>query len=94
VRETGAEVIERDYAREPLTEDEIRAVVRAAGVATALNTRHAVAKERGWKERPPTEDELVRAALAEPNLLRRPILLRDGRAVVGKDAGAIRALLA
>lgn len=94
VRETGAEIVERNYAKQPLTEDEVRAIVRAAGVEAVLNTRHAVAKAKGWKERPPTEDELVRAAVAEQNLLRRPVLLRDGRALVGKDADAIRAFLA
>lgn len=94
MRETGADVTLRDYARKPLTEDEVRAIVRAVGVAGVLNTRHEVAKAQGWKERPPSEDELVRAALAEPNLLRRPVLIRDGEAVVGKDAAAIRGLLA
>jgi arsenate reductase len=94
VRETGAEVTERDYARKKLGEDEIRAIVRAAGVERVLNTRHEVAKARGWKERPPSEDELVRAALDEPNLLRRPVIVRDGEALVGKDADAIRAFLA
>jgi arsenate reductase len=94
VRDTGADVTLRDYARKPLTEDEVRTIVRAVGVADVLNTRHEIAKQRGWKERPPSEDELVRAAVAEPNLLRRPVLIRDGRAVVGKDADALRALLA
>ena len=79
MRETEAEVTERNYAKQPLTEDEVRAIVRAAGVANVLNTRHEVAKEKGWKERPPSEDELVRAAVAEPNLLRRPVLIRDDR---------------
>ena len=93
VRETGADVTERNYASKPLTEDEVRSIVRAAGVSAALNTRHEIAKSKGWKERPPTEDELVRAAMSEPNLLRRPILVRDGRALVGKDPDAIRAFL-
>ena len=94
MRETGAVVTERDYSKKPLTEDELRGLVRVAGVAAVLNTRHAVAKAHGWKEAAPAEDVFVRAALAEPNLLRRPILLRDGKMVVGKDAAALRELLA
>lgn len=57
----------------------------AGGVAAVLNARHATARERGWADNPPGRDEFVAAALAEPNLLRRPIVLKDGRAVVGKD---------
>lgn len=58
-----------------------------------VNTRHAVAKERGWKDTPPAVATFVAAVLEEPNLLRRPILIRGKKLVVGKDDAAIRALL-
>ena len=39
------------------------ALATAAGsVAAVLNVRHALAKERGWTERPPSADEFIRAA--------------------------------
>lgn len=63
------------------------------GVAPVLNTRHAVAKANGWKERPPAKGAFVAAALEEPNLLRRPVTVRGARGVVGRDAAAIEALL-
>ncbi len=87
------EVTQRDYAKRALTEEEVRGIVAVTGVAPVLNTRHEVAKREGWKEAPPDVDTFVRAVLAEPNLLRRPILVRDGRYVVGKDEAAIRELL-
>lgn len=70
-----------------------RLVEVAGGVAAVLNTRHAIAKERGWKDAPPDADTFVAAVLNEPNLLRRPILVRGSKVVVGKDDAAIRALL-
>ena len=94
MRETGAEVTERNYAKMPLTGDEVRAIVEIAGVPAVLNTRHELAKANGWKERPPSADAFVAAVVAEPNLLRRPILVRGRRVVVGKDEAAIRDLLA
>jgi arsenate reductase-like glutaredoxin family protein len=85
----------RDYAKSPLKAEEIRAIVAAAGgVAPVLNTTHATAKERGWKTSPPGTDEFVAAALAEPNLLRRPIVLVDGKIVIGKDAEGWKRVLA
>lgn len=85
---------ERDYARKPLLREEIeRLVALAGGPAAVLNTRHAQAKARGWKDAAPDVATFVAAVLKEPNLLRRPILVKGKRVVVGKDDAAIRALL-
>lgn len=93
MRSAGLEIEEVNYAKTALTEEQVRAIVRAAGsVAAVLNLRHAVAKERGWAKNPPTVEELVAAVSAEPNVLRRPILLADGRAIIGFDRAAYAAL--
>lgn len=63
------------------------------GVEGVINVRHALAKENGWKAKPPSKGAFVKAALEDNNLLRRPILIEDGSAVVGYDEDAIRALM-
>jgi arsenate reductase-like glutaredoxin family protein len=96
VRELDDAVIERNYAKEPLTSDELRTILKAAGrVEAVLNTRHATVKANGWKECAPSASAIayIDAVRAEPNLIRRPILVKDGRAVVGNDADAIRCML-
>jgi arsenate reductase-like glutaredoxin family protein len=94
VRKVDPEVEERNYAKEPLTKKEVASIVDAAGsVAAVLNTRHAVAKERGWGDKPPSKAAFVEAVLKEPNLLRRPILVGKKSVAVGKDEAAIRAAL-
>jgi arsenate reductase-like glutaredoxin family protein len=87
-------VTERNYASKPLTADEVRAIVAAAGgVAAVLNGRHERAKTGGWKEAPPPVETFVAATVADANLLRRPIVLADdGRVVVGKDEAGWRGL--
>jgi arsenate reductase-like glutaredoxin family protein len=60
--------------------------VKAVGsLVNLINPRHAVAKERGWAERPPSIDELVRAAAEDPNVIRRPILVRGKTVLIGFD---------
>lgn len=94
VRATGCVVEERNYAKEPLSRKEIKAIVDvASSVAELVNTRHATAKQHGWKAKPPSKSALVKAALEDANVLRRPILIRGRRCVVGKDAEAVRSLL-
>ncbi|MEZ4240574.1 MAG: ArsC/Spx/MgsR family protein [Myxococcota bacterium] len=91
----GASLEERNYAKEPLTEAEVAELVDlAGGVAAVLSTRTAEAKERGWTAAsPPARDVYVRAAAANNNLVRRPIVVAGDRVVVGNDAAAIRAAL-
>lgn len=89
----AVQVEEREYGKKPLGEDEVLALVKAAGgVAAVLNARHETAKARGWKDSPPDAATFARAVAAEANLIRRPIVLVSGKAIVGLDEEAYRAL--
>jgi len=94
VHEIDPSVTERNYAKEPLTEAELRSILKASGgVAAVLNTRHATAKANGWKEKPPSAAAFIAAVRKEPNLIRRPILVSGNRAAVGRDESGIRSML-
>jgi len=62
-------------------------------VASVINTRHEIAKARGWKDAPPSKAEFTKAVLEENNLLRRPITIRGKRVAIGSDEEGLRALL-
>ncbi len=90
MRAQHPEIGDRNYAKVPLTTEEVRAIVVAAGgVPTVMNARHETAQAHGWKENPPDVETFVAAAVAECNLLRRPILLVGGAALVGNQADAM-----
>lgn len=94
MRELDDSVVERNFAKESLTEAEIRTIVKAAGgVEAVLNTRHAIAKREGWKVTPPGLVDFIKGVAEHENVIRRPILVKNGKAVVGKDEAAMRALL-
>ena len=90
---TTLAIIERDYARTPLTAEEIQTIFGTDDIAPFLNTRHAIYKERGWATRLPDTQELIPLIIAEPNLLRRPILRRGTSVVIGFDQDKFRQLL-
>ena len=89
------DIEERNYAKDALSKAEIERIVDVAGgTAEVLNTRHKVAKESGWREKAPSRTAFVKAALEDANLLRRPVVLKGRKAVVGFDEEALRELLA
>jgi arsenate reductase-like glutaredoxin family protein len=89
LRNAGHELTEINYAKAPLDEKTVLGIVdKAGGVAAVLNTRHATVKEKGWTDKPPDAKTFAKAVVAEPNLLRRPILDTGKKLIVGFDKAA------
>jgi arsenate reductase-like glutaredoxin family protein len=59
-----------------------------------LNFRNEMYRERGMKENPPPRDEALRLMSENPNLIRRPILVKGSKIVLGYDEDALSGLIA
>ena len=64
MRELQPDIEQRDYAKKPLTKEEVLALVKlAGGVAPLVSTRNTIVKERGWaatrRTMLPIEDEML-----------------------------------
>jgi arsenate reductase-like glutaredoxin family protein len=57
-----------------------------------LNFRNELYRERGMKENPPPRAEALRLMSENPNLIRRPILVKGNRIVLGYDEEALSGL--
>lgn len=88
----GDNLVERDYAKKPLTAEEIETIFGDDPILLFLNTRHAVYKERGFAEKLPSLAGLIKLIIAEPNLIRRPIVRKGKAVVIGFDKAALTAL--
>jgi len=85
----GIEYRYREYNREPLSEKEIREVLRKLG----LRPRAVLRKnDLGFTGDEP-DRELIAAMARHPGLLQRPIGVLGGRAVVGRPPERLLALL-
>lgn len=75
----------REYTEEPLSESEIRRVLKLLGVSArdVLRKRDKAYKELGLSG-DEEEDVLIRHMAEHPTLLQRPIGVADGRAAVGR----------
>ena len=89
MRNAGVEFDDVNYAKAALDEKTVKSIVDAAGsVAAVLNTRHAIAKEKGWAERPPDASTFAKAVVKDVNLMKRPIYLAGKKIIVGFDKAA------
>jgi arsenate reductase-like glutaredoxin family protein len=91
--ELGAELESRDLDKERLTEAELEELIGRRDYKEFLNTRNELYRTRNMKEHPPSRSEAIKLMAKEPNLIRRPILLRGSQMVLGFDEEAYRKLL-
>jgi arsenate reductase-like glutaredoxin family protein len=57
-----------------------------------LNTRNELYRTENMAEKPPTRAEALKLMAAEPNLIRRPVVIRGGKIVLGFDEEALEDL--
>ncbi len=78
----------RLYLTDPPDEPALRAMLAALGLPAAALLRP---EGKALKHRP--ETEIIAALLADPKLIERPVVRRGARAVIGRPAEAVAALL-
>ena len=79
---------ERDYFKEPLSEEEIREMAALGGIDQIFARRSPSLKQMGLAGQDLSEDEMVSLMLKEPKLVRRP-LIRVGDQVFAGGSGSV-----
>ena len=89
----GAQLQERDLGKAPMSVEELEALIGDADIASFLNTRTALYRERKMKAKPPTKAEAIKLMVQDTNLIRRPIVMQGRTKVIGFDQEHLRALV-
>ena len=84
-RENNVEYERVNYFNEPLTEENLREILRKASLSPfeILRTKEPLCKELNISEDMPP-DEIIRLIIENPNLLERPIVEVGNRAVLAR----------
>ena len=88
LREKGAEFEEIDLNR-GLAAEELDQLIGSSDHRKFLNTRNELYRTRKMAKNPPSRDEALKLMAAEPNLIRRPVVLRGFEMVLGYDEEAL-----
>lgn len=82
-----------DYNKQPLSASDIEDLIGTDDHIPFLNTRNALYRDQDMKSNPPSRKEAIKLMAQEPNLIRRPILKKGRKKVVGFDETSFRSLL-
>ena len=76
-----------------LTEAELDRLIGKRDYRLFLNSRNELYRERDMKEHPPARAEAIRLMAENPNLIKRPILVKGREIVLGFDEEALSGLV-
>lgn len=90
--ERGAELELRDLAQDRLTVAELDNLIGERDYRLFLNKRNELYRQRNMKENPPSRADALKMMAAEPNLIRRPLVISGKQIVLGYDEEALKKL--
>lgn len=84
---------EREYGKQPLSENELRGIIGDDPIEPFLNTRTPLYREKSMKQKPPSKDEAIKLMLRDPNLLKRPVIIKGKKKLTGFNEAEVKQLL-
>lgn len=81
-----------DLEKQRLSEAELDELIGDRDYKEFLNSRNELFRKRNMKEHPPSRAEAIKLMAKEPNLIRRPLIVRGSQIIFGFDEEAYRKL--
>ncbi|MEY3089786.1 MAG: hypothetical protein RL113_102 [Pseudomonadota bacterium] len=94
LEEKGIEAKVVKYLETPPTKEELKAVLKMLGISPRelMRTKEEIYKELNLKEEE-SEEKLIEAMVKYPRLIERPVVMKDGKAVIGRPIEKVIELL-
>jgi arsenate reductase len=84
------ELESRDLGKDRLSAAELDALIGERDYRKFLNTRNELYRTRKMGQNPPSREEALQLMAGEPNLIRRPVVVRGSEIVLGYDEEALK----
>jgi arsenate reductase len=95
LRDGGVDFDAVDYYTDPIPKPKLRELITKMGIPARqlLRTKEPIYKTLGLAEGTHSEDELIDAMVANPDLIQRPIVEKGSRAILARPAERLREIL-
>ena len=93
--EQGVDFAKVNYYIDPLSEDQLRELLKKMGLKPRelMRTSESVYRELNLGKSELSDDEIIALMVKHPDLIQRPIVERGNRAVLGRPTENVKALL-
>ncbi len=94
LEEQGVEAEVIKYLETPPSKEELKALLKMLGISARelMRTKEDIYKELGLKD-VEDEEKLIEAMVTNPKLIERPIVIKEGKAVIGRPIENVVELL-
>jgi arsenate reductase-like glutaredoxin family protein len=82
----------RDLDKQRFSADELDQLIGKRDYTEFLNTRNELYRTRNMAKHPPSRSQAMKLMAENPNLIRRPLLIRGSQIIFGFDEPAYRKL--
>ena len=95
LKQSGEPYEKREFFKDRFTAQELGALLGSVDLrpSEVISTRSRAYKERNLAEAELTDSQILDLMVEEPTLLRRPIVIKGDRAVVGYNESKLRELI-
>lgn len=95
LRDSGKPFTTVNYYEEPFTKAQLKALLKKAGLSPkeVLRTKEEIYKDLGLAKKNLSDDELLDVMIKHPDLIQRPIVEKNDRAILARPAEKVKQLL-
>ena len=87
--ELAVELDERDYAKQPLSESELKDLFKAVDPRDYINPKSPAFKKMNLKGKTITPEQALKLMAQELNLIKRPLTVAGRKIIAGFDRGQL-----
>jgi arsenate reductase (glutaredoxin) len=95
VQESGKPFKTVNYYEKPFTKAQLKGLLKKAGLSPKdiVRTKEDIYKELGLAKKNLSDDEWLDLLVAHPDLIQRPIVEKDEKAILARPAESVKTLL-
>ncbi|MBL4667510.1 MAG: arsenate reductase (glutaredoxin) [Sneathiella sp.] len=95
LEENGISPIIIEYLKTPPNKEELQDILQKLGMQPRdlMRKKEAEYKENGLDDMSLSTDQLIEAMIANPKLIERPIVIKDGKVRIGRPPESVREIL-
>jgi len=95
LKDSGTPFTAVNYYEQTFTKDQLKKILKKAGLSPkdVLRTKEDIYKELGLAKKDLSDDALLDLMVKHPDLIQRPLVVKDDRAMLARPAETVKKLL-